>query len=316
MNQNMNVSFPINGDQMVMTSPFGWRLHPVSHDWKMHKGTDFSMPVGTSLFSTENGTVVSVDEIGKGVAGKSITLEYDREDGSKVRVKYLHLDSVSVQKGDVVTAGQEVAKSGKTGIGTGAHLHMSVLVASNGAGFEHKDPMEYLAWLESNSLKNLAVVKAGETKEDLLSKYSDNDVAYYSAPATMPKQKTDSVKPQPEQDILIANETKPSKPKLKDMDVTSLMASAESAKIDINKNGLVTLSYAYESDEAMRSVQLKNAEVRNLKSILFSKNLNDEEKKASISGILAGAAGRCDAMRNFNAALENLAENQSFTLRV
>ena len=47
---------PVNGP---ITSPYGWRIHPIYHYWGLHDGDDFGAPCGAPLYAVANGTVLS-----------------------------------------------------------------------------------------------------------------------------------------------------------------------------------------------------------------------------------------------------------------
>lgn len=85
-----------------------------------HEGLDFAVPVGTSVIASTGGTVIFAGE--RGNYGNLVTIQ--SPDG--IETRYAHLSSIGVAKGDAVTAGQEIAKSGNTGLSTGPHLHFEV----------------------------------------------------------------------------------------------------------------------------------------------------------------------------------------------
>ena len=118
----------------LVTSGFGYRIHPISGERDMHRGIDIAVPIGTEIRSGVNGFVSTIQEDAS--YGKSLVIQ--GYDGSEV--KYAHLSEVLVSYGDEVSAGDVVALSGNTGNSTGPHLHYEVLV--NGI---YLDPMLYTA---------------------------------------------------------------------------------------------------------------------------------------------------------------------------
>jgi murein DD-endopeptidase MepM/ murein hydrolase activator NlpD len=104
-----------------LTSPFGWRRDPVSGAMKFHKGVDLAMPVGDDVPAARAGDVISAGEL----AGYGNTVVIRHDDTTFTR--YAHLSEVLVKPGDVVAAGQTIARSGATGKATGPHLHFEVL---------------------------------------------------------------------------------------------------------------------------------------------------------------------------------------------
>lgn len=92
----------------------------------VHEGLDFPLPIGTSIFSIGDGTVVtSADTDDAGGAGKMISVQHS----NGIVSRYMHLDARLVQKGAKVFAGQRIAQSGNTGIKrSGPHLHFDLKV--------------------------------------------------------------------------------------------------------------------------------------------------------------------------------------------
>jgi len=105
---------PCNGP---ITSPYGYRIHPVYGTKKLHDGIDIGVPLNTPVHSAANGNV----KVAKWYNGYGNYIEIDH--GNGVTSFYGHLTSFNVKVGDKVIQGQLIAKSGNTGIGTGAHLH-------------------------------------------------------------------------------------------------------------------------------------------------------------------------------------------------
>lgn len=93
-----------------------------------HNGIDFRAPVGTPVFSVLEGTV---QEVNQGAVkycqyGKWVLVKHD----NGLTSLYAHLSSISVGKGQRVSAGQTVGLAGDTGYATGPHLHMTLYVSS------------------------------------------------------------------------------------------------------------------------------------------------------------------------------------------
>lgn len=95
-----------------------------------HNGMDFGAPVGTPLFSTYEGTVVSVANqdlfCRKGAYGKYIAIKHPMG----LTTLYAHLSLQVVKEGDSVKKGQLIGYSGNTGYSTGPHLHFGVYDSS------------------------------------------------------------------------------------------------------------------------------------------------------------------------------------------
>lgn len=128
---------PLEG-MVHITSSFGQRLHPILKVKKMHKGTDFKVPMGTPIVATADGEVLSVTNDPKGY-GKRIILQHD----DIYKTCYAQLSVFKIKKGDQVKKGQVIALSGNSGASTAPHLHYEVL--KNG---ESVDPEAYFSYRE------------------------------------------------------------------------------------------------------------------------------------------------------------------------
>ncbi|MCD8118663.1 MAG: peptidoglycan DD-metalloendopeptidase family protein [Lachnospiraceae bacterium] len=100
---------------------------------RMHKGLDFGVSVGTSVYASRGGTVIRASWYSD--FGNCVEIQHS--DGSVTR--YAHLSEYAVSVGDVVSQGDLIAYSGNTGNTTGPHLHFEILI--NGV---QVDPLLYL----------------------------------------------------------------------------------------------------------------------------------------------------------------------------
>ena len=105
-----------------ITSGYGYRVHPILKTKKFHRGLDISSPKGTPLKASFTGIVTYASTKG----GYGNLIEVERADG--IRVRYAHLDKISVSEGDSVKEGQVLGATGSTGLSTGPHLHFEILV--------------------------------------------------------------------------------------------------------------------------------------------------------------------------------------------
>lgn len=117
----------------IITSPFGFRLHPLFRNKFFHTGMDIANVPNTPVFSTADGVVI--------FAGWQEGYGYvmSVEHGYKYRTVYAHLSKILVRKGQFVSKGQKIARMGNTGRSTGTHLHYEVHY--NGRPV---NPMKYL----------------------------------------------------------------------------------------------------------------------------------------------------------------------------
>ena len=136
---------------------------------QMHKGIDIRCKGDAILATENNGKVVAVNHNANTPGGKSVTIEYKRDDGSRVQNTYMHLSSVDVKAGDVVQAGQKIGISGNTGTRTtGEHLHFGVTQISSDGQKRDIDPAVYLAEIAEKGNIKLQALHNGN---DLLAKY-------------------------------------------------------------------------------------------------------------------------------------------------
>lgn len=110
------------------------RKHPNTGQVRPHRGTDIGVPIGTPVITLADGKVIASAFQNKG-AGNYLVIYHPNEN---FITRYFHLDKKLVKAGETVKAGQLIAKSGNTGIGTGPHLHYE-LYKAGGSGVFNKD---------------------------------------------------------------------------------------------------------------------------------------------------------------------------------
>ncbi|MCC8122982.1 MAG: M23 family metallopeptidase [Oscillospiraceae bacterium] len=104
----------------VVSSGFGWRIHPGDGEDKFHNGVDIAVDTGTAIGAFADGTV---DYIGDSpVYGLYLQLDH----GNGIKTFYAHCSKLCVQKGQIVSKGEKVAEAGETGNATGPHLHFEI----------------------------------------------------------------------------------------------------------------------------------------------------------------------------------------------
>lgn len=122
----------------VVSSPYGWREHPIEGVEKFHAGADLAAPYGDPVGAFADGVV---DYIGESPAyGLYLQIRHD----GGVTSFYAHCSKLCVQQGQRVTLGEKVAEVGDSGETTGAHLHFEL--KSNG---ELLNPLYYIDTLSS-----------------------------------------------------------------------------------------------------------------------------------------------------------------------
>lgn len=116
-----------------ISSPYGWRNHPIYKTQKFHSGVDLAAPGGSNILAADDGKVISAGW--NGGYGNCVVVDH----GGGISTLYAHASRLCVSKGDVVTRGSVIAKVGTTGNSTGNHLHFEVLI--NG---KTTNPMPYI----------------------------------------------------------------------------------------------------------------------------------------------------------------------------
>ncbi|CAI9409101.1 peptidoglycan DD-metalloendopeptidase family protein [Nocardioides sp. T2.26MG-1] len=126
---------PVNG---AVTSPFGYREHPIYHYWGLHDGTDFGVSCGEGMRAVASGTVIA--KYYSAVYGNRLYLSLGNINGKNVTAVYNHATGYRVGVGEHVSQGEVVGYVGSTGWSTGCHLHFTILVNGNAV-----DPMNWLS---------------------------------------------------------------------------------------------------------------------------------------------------------------------------
>jgi murein DD-endopeptidase MepM/ murein hydrolase activator NlpD len=121
-----------------ISSGFGGRSAPCLGCSSNHQGLDFDPADGTAFNSVADGEVVEVND--DGYLGKWVVIRHDI-DGLKFDSLYAHMirDSTGVEVGQQVKAGDYIGRVGNTGVTSGAHLHLAIIVDG-----VHIDPFEFL----------------------------------------------------------------------------------------------------------------------------------------------------------------------------
>lgn len=121
-------------------SPFGMRMHPILHYYRLHDGDDIGGKCGQPIFAAQSGTVVKAAMGGyNGGSGNNVRIDHGDINGHNVQTGYLHMSKIIVEVGQVVQKGQQIGNVGDTGLSTACHLHLSLYKDGRGT-----DPMEYV----------------------------------------------------------------------------------------------------------------------------------------------------------------------------
>ena len=117
----------------MLTSAYGYRVHPITGNYSFHNGVDLAAAQGTPIYATKSGTVT--------------TATYNYAYGYYVVVNHLdgfsslsgHMTHYTVSEGEYVQRGEIIGYVGSTGYSTGPHLHFTMYY--NGSTV---NPMSYI----------------------------------------------------------------------------------------------------------------------------------------------------------------------------
>jgi len=122
--------WPISGP---ITSPYGWRTHPIFGTSRYHSGLDIGADYGDAVVAADSGVVIYADWMGG--YGKAVIIDH----GSGVSTLYGHNSELVVGEGQRVNKGQVIARAGSTGYSTGPHVHFEVRISGSPT-----NPLDYL----------------------------------------------------------------------------------------------------------------------------------------------------------------------------
>ncbi len=346
--ESKDYSFPLRRDEfMLITSPFGMRQDPINGSkQQMHKGIDIRTKQDDVLATESKGKVASVNANANTAGGKSVEVEYERENGDKVKVSYLHLSSIDVKVGDEVSAGQKLGVSGNTGTRTtGEHLHFGVKQISSDGTSRDLDPASYLAEIAQ---KGNIQIQAMSNGQDLLAKYKSQDV-------NSNDKKEDQSIPQTPEDwmkkllssedsgvnmaqgdpitemaitmftslmaLAIQIDGKSEQEKMqaatdaaltKRIDLSSLMPNMKSSALTIGDNGSATLEI--NNGKNVMHHELSNGELSRLSSVLNATDLSDDVKKQKIARMVGSIFASHQVSQNYEQQASQ-SESQVETIR-
>ena len=123
----------INKQLTLLTASYGMRIHPFYKTLQSHQGVDYTIPEGSRVFATADGTVRDVS-LRNSTHGQTVVIDH----GNGYETQYSHLGKIGVRRGQRVRRGDIIALSGDTGLSLAPHLHYEVRM--NGI---RVDPVHY-----------------------------------------------------------------------------------------------------------------------------------------------------------------------------
>jgi len=120
-------------DSKLVTSPYGYRIHPIYKRKIFHCGIDIKLNKGDNVYASMAGRVVFAGWISG--YGRVIILKHKKG----FYTRYAHLNRILVSKNQRVPQGKVIGLGGKSGLATGPHLHFEIR-----KGNSTQNPLIYL----------------------------------------------------------------------------------------------------------------------------------------------------------------------------
>ena len=146
-------------DSSVVTSGYGWRIHPVTGERSFHGAVDLRAGHGTEVYATADGVVNFAGKHQGSGLGLLVIVDHD----FSFRTHYAHLDEIKVDQGEYIKQGELIGLSGASGNVNGPHLHYEVWHLQR-----RLDPEPFLEW--SLSAYDELFEQEGRVKWDSLAK--------------------------------------------------------------------------------------------------------------------------------------------------
>jgi murein DD-endopeptidase MepM/ murein hydrolase activator NlpD len=139
---NSDFVYPLSTPAPI-SSPYGWRIHPLTGNRRFHAGQDLAAPSGTPIVSVADGRVVLANW--HGGYGKAVIIEHN----GRLQTLYGHMSEVFVQEGQEIKQGTVIGQVGSTGASSGPHLHFETKLPT-AEGWVAVDPSEDLRYALNN----------------------------------------------------------------------------------------------------------------------------------------------------------------------
>jgi hypothetical protein len=306
---------------------------------QFHAGIDIHCKNEPLLATENNGKIVGVNHNTNNGGGKTVTIEYNRQDGTRYQTTYMHMSTIDVKVGDTVHAGQKIGVSGNTGTrSTGPHLHFEVKTIGEDGTRRNIDPAAYIAEICQKGGLSQQLLSNGK---DLLAKYKvDNPVTVENG-AAIGQQRQEDLSPEGWMKKLLSSEdsgtglgidgdpvmemamgmfsslmvlalqidNKSQKEKMsavteaaisKRINLTQLVPAMKSCILLLDESGNASLEML-NGNQSMKHL-LSNAEMQKIATVLNDGTLNDDMKRQRISGIISSIGISQQISQNFEQA--------------
>ena len=304
-------SFPLKREEfMLVTSPFGTRKDPLdTSKYQVHKGIDIQTNHEAVLATEDGGKVVNVNSNANTNGGRSVTVEYNRNDGSKYQCTYMHLESISVKVGDEVAAGQKLGISGNTD--PAAYLaeiaqkgNISLQVLSNGKDLtaQYKSASQSDANVQPDTamspdewMKKILSSEDSGVNMPIADPVIEMAMTMFTSLMALALQIDNSSEEEKMQKATAAAVSK-------SIDLTPILPSYKTCTIS-QQDGKPNL-YA-DNGVVQLNRELSNAEITKIQQTLGSTMMNDDEKQRSIASVINSAVVTLQMSQNYQNNLEN-----------
>lgn len=117
----------------TITSPFGYRVHPILGVTRFHSGVDIGVPTGGKIIAANDGVVIKTTYTSS--YGNMVMIDH----GGGIVTLYAHGSKIIATLGQEVKRGDVIMEAGSTGWSTGPHLHFEVRLDG-----EYQQPLDYI----------------------------------------------------------------------------------------------------------------------------------------------------------------------------
>lgn len=109
-------------DKINITSPFGYRTHPITKKKQFHRAVDLAAPKKTPIYATADGIIEFVQANNRGDYGRLVKISHNYG----FKTVFAHMYKTAVKVGDFVKKGDIIGYVGNSGRSTASHVHYEV----------------------------------------------------------------------------------------------------------------------------------------------------------------------------------------------
>lgn len=168
-------TYTVNAFGGLITSPFGYRTHPIFGTVIYHSGIDIGVDYGTAVPAVDSGTVT----YSGWAKGYGYFVMIDHGDG--IVSCYGHNQDLLVQEGDKVSKGDVISLSGSTGYSTGPHLHFEV--RQDGEPIDPTSFAKRAGWDLTGDTSTNIIIEIGKHIKGAITPNIDVDFTNYFVPS-------------------------------------------------------------------------------------------------------------------------------------